>query len=238
MRAYVCTLVWVKMAVLPLKHGSFRQEGYEWNQSELLLIVSTDETHADIENTTFTWEPSNLNRGGCKLIASRLLVYVKSNWNGHISFYSVRHFFGSPSEGPQPWLPIKTLIENKSLLFFLKRERKKIRSQIKKNKMQNEEVHIYAVSWRAKESAMWCHASFCRRSQSPEPRSDLHHRRSFFISILMTKTAYCEIEVRECTIGTQTFGPKLRTSVCAYLRGWWRMLDGDCMSQREAFWVI
>lgn len=53
----------------------------------------------------------------------------------------------------------------------------------------------------------------------------------------MTKTAYCEIEVRECTIGTQTFTPKLRVTVCAYLRGR-RMLDGDCMSQREAFWVI
>lgn len=54
----------------------------------------------------------------------------------------------------------------------------------------------------------------------------------------MTKTAYCEIEVRECTIGTQTLTPKLRAPVCGYLHGRRRMLDGDCMSQREAFWVI
>ncbi len=47
-----------------------------------------------------------------------------------------------------------------------------------------------------------------------EPRFDLHHLHSFFISILMTKTTYCEIEMRECTIGAQTFGPKLCASMC------------------------
>lgn len=48
MQAYVYTLIWAKVAALPLKHGRYRREGYERNQSELLLIESTDKTHADI----------------------------------------------------------------------------------------------------------------------------------------------------------------------------------------------
>ncbi len=67
-------------------------------------------------------------------MASRLSVCVKNNLNGHISSYPVRHVFGSPSEGPQPLMPIQFLFENKSL----KQARKKIKSQIKK--IQNEEV--------------------------------------------------------------------------------------------------
>lgn len=138
MQAYVHTLIWVWMAALPLKHGSFRREGYEWNHLELLLIVSTDKTHAGIKTNLHLGTIKPKLRGLQTNGFQTRSVCVKDNWNGHISSYSVRHFFGSPSEGPQPLLPIKTLFENKSLLFFLKRERKKIKSQIKK--MQNEEV--------------------------------------------------------------------------------------------------
>ncbi len=140
--------------------------GYERNQSELLLIVSTDEMHVDIENTTFTWEPSNLNWGGFKLMASRLSVYVKNNWNGHISSYPVRQFFGSPSEGPQPFLPIKTLFENRSLLFFLKQERKKIKSQKEDAKRRGIDMQ-WAGERRKAQCDVMAHFAAALRRRSP-----------------------------------------------------------------------